>query len=114
MVYSIERIPSLAEMARKNLMEAGYSSLVEVIEGDGTRGLPEHAPYDRISVAAAAPDVPEPLKQQLADEGRMLVPVGGSWHQDLVMVVRSKGRFRIENLGGCIFVPLIGEHGHRP
>ena len=114
MVYSIERIPSLAEMARKNLMEAGYSSLVKVIEGDGTRGLPEHAPYDRISVAAAAPDVPEPLKQQLADEGRMLVPVGGSWHQDLVLVVRSKGKFRIENLGGCVFVPLIGEHGHKP
>ncbi len=114
MVYSIERIPSLAEMARKNLREAGYSGLVEVIEGDGTRGLPEHAPYDRISVAAAAPDVPEPLKQQLADEGRMLVPVGGSWHQDLVMVVRNKGKFRIEDLGGCIFVPLIGEHGHKP
>jgi protein-L-isoaspartate(D-aspartate) O-methyltransferase len=114
MVYSIERIPPLAETARKNLGEAGYSNLVEVIEGDGTRGLPEHAPYDRISVAAAAPHVPEPLKQQLAEEGRMLVPVGGSWHQDLMMVVRSKGEFRIENLGGCIFVPLIGEHGHKP
>jgi protein-L-isoaspartate(D-aspartate) O-methyltransferase len=98
-VFTIERIPLLVEMARKNLEAAGYSEVVEVIEGDGTRGLPEHAPYDRISVAAAAPHVPEPLKDQLSDGGKMLVPVGGSWYP--------------ENLGGCVFVPLIGEHGHK-
>jgi len=112
-VFTIERIHLLVEMARKNLEAAGYSDVVEVIEGDGTRGLPEHAPYDRISVAAAAPYVPEPLKDQLSDGGKMLVPVGGSWYQDLVMVTRSKGRFHTENLGGCVFVPLIGEHGHK-
>jgi protein-L-isoaspartate(D-aspartate) O-methyltransferase len=111
-VYTIERLPALVRMARENLEAAGYAAMVEVAEGDGTNGLPEHAPYDRISVAAAAPKVPEPLKGQLSDGGKMLVPVGGPWYQDLVMVTRTKGRFRIENLGGCVFVPLIGEHGH--
>lgn len=112
-VFTIERLHGLVEMARKNLKQAGYSDMVEVIEGDGTRGLPEHAPYDRISVAAAAPHIPEPLKEQLADEGRLLVPVGGSWYQDCTLITRKKGRFQTENLGGCMFVPLIGEHGYK-
>jgi protein-L-isoaspartate(D-aspartate) O-methyltransferase len=112
-IFTIERLPELAAMARKNLKEAGYEE-VEVVQGDGTNGLPEHAPFDRISVAAAAPQVPEPLREQLSEEGRMLVPVGGSWYQDLVLVTRRKNRFHEENLGGCVFVPLIGEHCHRP
>jgi protein-L-isoaspartate(D-aspartate) O-methyltransferase len=113
-VYTIERLHPLVEMARKNLGTAGYSQVVEVIEGDGTTGLPEYAPYDRISVAAAAPYVPEPLKEQLAEDGRMLVPVGGSWYQDCTLITRKKGKFHTKNLGGCVFVPLIGEHGHKP
>jgi protein-L-isoaspartate(D-aspartate) O-methyltransferase len=112
-VYTIERLHGLVAMARGNLLATGYSDAVEVVEGDGTKGLPEHAPYDRISVAAAAPHVPDPLKEQLSEGGKMLVPVGSSWYQDLVMISRRKGRFHTENLGGCVFVPLIGEHGHR-
>jgi protein-L-isoaspartate(D-aspartate) O-methyltransferase len=111
-VYSMERIPSLATMARANLQAAGCSE-VEVVEGDGTKGLVEHAPYDRISVAAAAPRVPDPLKAQLAEGGRMLVPVGGAWYQELTLVTRSGGRYHSQDLGGCAFVPLIGEHGNR-
>jgi protein-L-isoaspartate(D-aspartate) O-methyltransferase len=112
-VYTIERLHALVEMAKKNLDAAGYSEMVEVIEGDGTKGLPEHAPYDRISVAAAAPHVPEPLMDQLADEGKLMVPVGGSWYQDCTLITRKKGGFQTEDLGGCMFVPLIGEHGHK-
>jgi protein-L-isoaspartate(D-aspartate) O-methyltransferase len=112
-VYTIERLPYLVEMAQRNLEATGYAEDVLVAEGDGTKGLPEHAPFDRISVAAAAPHVPEPLKDQLSDGGKMLVPVGSSWYQDLVRVTRKGGRFQVENLGGCVFVPLIGEHGHK-
>ncbi|MDD1743312.1 MAG: protein-L-isoaspartate(D-aspartate) O-methyltransferase [Methanomassiliicoccales archaeon] len=112
-VYSMERIPSLAEGARRNLKAAGYDSMVEVIVGDGTKGLPEHAPFDRISIAAAAPYVPEPLKQQLADEGMMLIPVGGRWYQELTLVVRKGEKFIEKKLGGCVFVPLIGEYGFK-
>ena len=112
-VYSMERIPSLAESARQNLKAAGYESLVEVIVGDGTRGLPSQAPFDRISIAAAAPYVPEPLKQQLAQNGKMLIPVGGRYYQELTLVVRRGEKFIEKNLGGCVFVPLIGEFGYR-
>jgi protein-L-isoaspartate(D-aspartate) O-methyltransferase len=112
-VFSMERIPSLAESARRNLKAAGYDGMVEVIVGYGTRGLPEHAPFDRISIAAAAPYVPDPLKQQLAENGRMLIPVGNRWYQDLTMVERKGTRFKETKLGGCVFVPLIGEFGFK-
>jgi protein-L-isoaspartate(D-aspartate) O-methyltransferase len=112
-VYSMERIPSLADSARRNLKAAGYEHLVEVIVGDGTRGLPVQAPFDRISIAAAAPYVPEPLKQQLAEGGKMLIPVGGRWYQELTLVVRKEGDFVEKKLGGCVFVPLIGEFGFK-
>jgi protein-L-isoaspartate(D-aspartate) O-methyltransferase len=113
-VYSMERLGILAKAAERNLKASGYGDRVEVVVGDGTKGLPEHAPYDRISVAAAAPHVPEPLKEQLAEGGRMLVPVGGPWYQELIMVASIKNKFTTENLGGCAFVPLIGEHGNKP
>lgn len=112
-VYTIERIASLASFAEDNLKRTGYARNVTVMFGDGTRGLPEHAPFDRIFVAAAAPDVPKPLIDQLADGGLMLVPVGGRYYQDLVRVRKRKGKLEKENLGGCVFVPLIGEHGYR-
>jgi|YelNatPaOPRAMG01_1025707.scaffolds.fasta_scaffold13263_7 protein-L-isoaspartate(D-aspartate) O-methyltransferase len=111
-VYTIERIGELAEFARRNISRAGYSDLVEVIEGDGSKGLPDKAPFDRIFVACGAPDVPEPLIEQLADDGIMLVPVGGRYYQDLIKVKKKKGRIVKENRGGCVFVPLIGEYGY--
>jgi protein-L-isoaspartate(D-aspartate) O-methyltransferase len=112
-VYSMERIASLAESARRNLKAAGYENIVEVIVGDGTRGLPERAPFDRISIAEAAPYVPEPLKQQLAENGKMLIPVGNRWYQELTMVERKGDKFKETKLGGCVFVPLIGEFGFK-
>jgi len=112
-VYTVERISSLARTAEANLKKAGYSEAVTVVFGDGTNGLMEYAPYDRIFVAAAAPSIPEPLVDQLVDGGKMLVPVGGRLYQDLIRVVRRGRDVRKENLGGCVFVPLIGEHGYR-
>lgn len=111
-IYTVERISSLASFAEANLKRTGYSSVVTVIFGDGTRGLPEHAPFDRIFVAAGAPDVPTPLTQQLVDGGKLLVPVGGRFYQDLIRIERRGASLKKERLGGCVFVPLIGEHGH--
>jgi protein-L-isoaspartate(D-aspartate) O-methyltransferase len=109
-VYSIERIPELAEQARKNLQRAGVKN-VTMIVGDGSVGLALHAPYDRISVAATAPEVPEPLKQQLKPGGKMILPVGRGY-QELVLVTRKNG-FAMEEKMGVAFVPLIGEKGFR-
>lgn len=113
-VYSVERIASLAERARVDLEKGGYSDRVTVIVGDGSNGLVDHAPYDRIFVACAAPEVPAPLVDQLKEGGKMLVPVG-STHlgQELVLVEKRKGKPVTSELGGCIFVPLIGEHGFK-
>ncbi len=112
-VYTIERIASLARFAEDNLKRTGYASLVTVVFGDGTKGLPEKAPFDRMFVAAGAPDIPAPLTDQLAEGGILLVPVGGRYYQDLIRVVRKGKKLEKENLGGCVFVPLIGEHGYR-
>jgi protein-L-isoaspartate(D-aspartate) O-methyltransferase len=111
-IYSMERITSLASSAEDNLKRTGYARLVTVILGDGSKGLPDHAPYDRIFVAAGAPDVPSPLTAQLANGGKLLVPVGSRWYQDLIRVTRKGAKLEKENLGGCIFVPLVGEYGH--
>jgi len=109
-VYSVERIPELVAAARRNLLRAGIAN-VTVIEGDGSLGLPEHAPYDRISVAAAAPGIPQALKEQLRKDGRMVIPVGSDF-QRLVLVTRKNG-FTVEERMGVIFVPLIGEQGYK-
>lgn len=111
-IFTIERISSLATFAEDNLRRAGYSGLVTVIFGDGTRGLPEQAPFDRVFVAAGAPDIPEPLTNQLKDGGELLIPVGGRYYQDLIRVRKRGKRLEKEDLGGCVFVPLIGEHGY--
>lgn len=111
-VYTVERIPSLAAFAESNLKRTGYSTLVTVIVADGSKGYPEKAPYDRIFVAAGAPDVPKPLKEQLVDGGKLLVPVGGRYYQELTRVVRRGDQFPKEDLGGCVFVPLVGEYGY--
>lgn len=112
-IWTVERISSLATFAERNLKRTGYSGMVTVIFGDGSRGLPEHAPYDRIFVAAGAPDIPKPLTDQLKDGGKLLVPVGGRYYQDLIRVTRTGSRLAKENLGGCVFVPLIGEFGYQ-
>ncbi len=112
-VYTMERLPSLAEFAQDNLRRTGYDKTVTVVVGDGSKGLPEHAPYDRIFVACGAPDIPQPLVDQLKVDGEMLIPVGERYYQDLIKVVRRKDGITKENHGGCVFVPLVGEHGYR-
>jgi protein-L-isoaspartate(D-aspartate) O-methyltransferase len=112
-VYTIERIESLGLRARATLEQIGYDDVIEVIIADGTNGLPEHAPYDRIFVAAAGPEVPGPLKAQLADGGILMVPVGGRMVQDLVLVTRSGDKYAERSMGSVVFVPLIGEHGYK-
>jgi protein-L-isoaspartate(D-aspartate) O-methyltransferase len=110
-VYSVERIPGLAGQARRILAELGYDN-VKVITGDGSEGLPEFAPYDRINVAAAAPEVPEALAGELADGGRMVVPVG-RYLQELILVLKKNGRTETFRKGGVAFVPLVGKAGFR-
>jgi len=111
-VFTIERIPELVEFAKSNLMRSGYSQHVEVNLGDGSLGLPDRAPFDRIFVACGAPDVPLPLIEQLSDGGVILVPVGGRHFQDLIKVTKKNDKLLREKRGGCVFVPLIGEHGY--
>jgi len=109
-VYSIERIQSLVAKARKLFDQLGYLNIVVTI-GDGSLGWKEYAPFDAILVTAGSPEVPKPLFEQLADGGRLVVPVGDHYSQDLIKVVRIKDDFHQFNLGACRFVDLIGEHG---
>lgn len=112
-VISVERVPELAARARETLRRAAFSDTVEVVVGDGSLGHPPEAPFDRISVAAAAPRVPESLVRQLKPGGgRLLVPVGPPGYQDLIEVVMEGGHPRRDNLGGCVFVPLLGAEGY--
>lgn len=109
-VYSVERISELAERAAQVLHETGAAN-VRVEISDGTMGLEAFAPYDAIIVTAAAPDVPQPLKQQLADGGRLVLPAGGRGTQYLERWTRSGERFEREQLVPVAFVPLLGAHG---
>jgi protein-L-isoaspartate(D-aspartate) O-methyltransferase len=109
-VHTIERVPELAEGARANLEEAGYGR-VHVHVGDGTLGLPEHAPYAAIAVAAAAPRVPDPLYEQLEPRGRVVIPVGRRGGQELQLVVRSPEGPAVVRSVPCRFVPLVGQEG---
>ncbi|MEW6667120.1 MAG: protein-L-isoaspartate(D-aspartate) O-methyltransferase [Thermodesulfobacteriota bacterium] len=109
-VYTIERIRPLLDNARRTLEKLGYPN-IRYKAFDGTLGWKEFGPFDAIIVTAGAPRIPEPLKEQLAEGGRMVVPVGNKFSQELIKVTRVKGVFREENLGGCRFVDLIGEHG---
>jgi protein-L-isoaspartate(D-aspartate) O-methyltransferase len=109
-VVTVERFPSLAQEAADSLARLGYGN-VRVEVGDGSLGWPEAAPYDAIVVTAASPEVPQPLLDQLAEGGCLVVPVGPRWTQHLVRVWRVGGHFRTETLIGVAFVPLIGKHG---
>ena len=109
-VVTIERIPELAELARRNLAAAGYER-VEVRLGDGTVGVPDRAPFDAIAVAAAVPGLPESLYEQLEPRGRLVVPVGTRRAQELQVVVRSPEGPAVIHSVPCRFVPLVGEEG---
>jgi len=110
-VHSIERLPELEVQARASLAAAGYADSVHVHAGDGTRGLPEHAPFAAIAVAAAAPGIPPSLYEQLEERGRLVVPVGGRSEQLLQVVVRSPEGPAVLRTVPCRFVPLLGAEG---
>jgi protein-L-isoaspartate(D-aspartate) O-methyltransferase len=109
-VHTIERIPELAQRARERLQAAGYDT-VEVHVGDGSLGLAEHAPFDAIAVAAAAPDMPPSPYDQLVPGGRLVVPVGGPEGQRLEVIVRSPEGPAVTRSVPCRFVPLVGAEG---
>jgi protein-L-isoaspartate(D-aspartate) O-methyltransferase len=109
-VDTIERIPTLAEQARENLAAAGYER-VRVHVGDGSRGLAEQAPFDAIAVAAAAPELPATLYDQLEPRGRLVVPVGRRGIQELQVIVRSPEGPAVLRSVPCRFVPLLGAEG---
>jgi protein-L-isoaspartate(D-aspartate) O-methyltransferase len=112
-VISIERRPELAEQARARLAALGCEN-VQVFVGDGTAGYPERAPYDAVLVTAGAPGVPEPLTAQLADGGRLVIPVGTAREQDLVTIERHGTRLVQTSGEPCVFVPLLGRFGWNP
>ena len=114
-VYTLEVIQALADNARKTIMTAGYADRVTIISADGSKGYAEKAPYDRVIVTAAAPNVPKPLVDQLKPGGIMLIPVGSvSLFQNLIKITKGlNGKIKQENLGGVAFVPLTGEYGHK-
>ncbi len=109
-VYSIERIKWLVEFSTENLKNAGYTN-VTVITGDGTLGLPEYAPYDKISVTCAAPDVPPPLLEQLKTGGKMVIPIGE--YRQTLYVVEKKNGVKRERKCDVVFVPLVGRYGFK-
>ncbi|HEV1995513.1 MAG TPA: protein-L-isoaspartate(D-aspartate) O-methyltransferase [Candidatus Acidoferrum sp.] len=111
-VFTIERRPELASSASATLARLGYPN-AHVHCGDGTLGLAEFAPFDAILVAAAAPAVPKPLLAQLAEGGRMILPVGDAEHQELQLIEKRGDAFPTKLLEGCRFVPLVGYHGWR-
>lgn len=109
-VFSVERIRGLAIRARKLLYELGYFN-VEIKIFDGTFGWAEESPFDAIAVTAGSPDIPQPLIDQLAIGGRLVIPVGDAFVQDLVRMTRTEEGMKREDLGGCRFVKLIGKYG---
>lgn len=108
-VVGVEIVPDLVELARTNV-QVGVGN-VEILMGDGSLGHPEGGPYNLIIVSCGAPSIPEPLKKQLALGGRLVIPVGQRGHQRLIRVTRTADGYEQEDLGGCAFVPLVGQHG---
>ncbi len=109
-VYTVERLPSLVEYSRQNLRAAGYMNVV-VVQGDGSLGLPEHAPFDRICVTCAAPDIPPPLLEQLKTGGKMVIPIGR--YIQVLYLVEKKNGIEKRSKSEVVFVPLIGRFGFR-
>jgi protein-L-isoaspartate(D-aspartate) O-methyltransferase len=109
-VHTIERIRSLLIKARTLLAELGYTNVLFKVF-DGTLGWKEYSPYDAVIVTAGAPGTPQPFLDQLTEGGRLIIPVGNRFSQELVQITKTKGRFTEKNLGGCRFVNLVGAHG---
>ena len=111
-VYSVEIVEELAERARKTLHEQGYRNIHLKI-GDGYKGWEEHAPFDGIIVTCSPSDVPEPLKEQLAENGRMVIPVGGVLIQELVVLKKKDGKLKRSRISNVRFVPMVDDDGDR-
>ena len=111
-VYTVERIHSLLGRARKVFDQLHYYNIISCID-DGTVGWPDQAPFDAVLVTAGGPKIPEPLIEQLADPGRMVMPVGTQEEQELQLLEKRNRRIRIQSIGHVRFVNLIGEHGWR-
>lgn len=113
-VYTVERIGQLSRYARKILVGLDYKNIYYKV-GDGTLGWKEGFPvcsdFDKIIVTAAAPDIPQNLMEQLADNGLMIIPAGNRMYQELILIRREKDKYFQSNYGGCAFVPLIGKQG---
>ncbi len=109
-VFSIERIPALLQQAQENIQRTGVKN-VSLLMGDGTIGWREYAPYDAILVSAGAPSIPQPLIDQLAEGGRLLIPLGGRDEQTLVMAERKNGVIETREVAPVRFVPLVGSYG---
>ncbi|MGC8658533.1 MAG: protein-L-isoaspartate(D-aspartate) O-methyltransferase [Desulfomonilaceae bacterium] len=109
-VYTVERIPELSEKAKENTASCGLTNITFIVS-DGTKGWPQEAPYDGMVVTAGAPHVPDPLFEQLAEGGRLVIPIGDRFSQNLKVVEKVKGQIKTSNYFDCRFVDLIGEHG---
>ena len=111
-VYSVERFDSLASEAGATLKKLGYDNITITV-GDGTLGWEEFAPYDKIIVTAGAVKIPPALEKQLAEGGKMVIPVGNSFTQMLILATKEKGTLKTEDVCPCVFVPLVGKNGWR-
>ena len=109
-IYTIERFEDLAKTAEQNLKNTDITN-VTVVVGDGSEGLKKYEPYDRIYVTCAAPSIPNPLVDQLKDHGKLLIPVG-SMYCELQLIEKKGKEIQSKDLGGCVFVPLVGKYGH--
>ena len=109
-VYTVERLPALIQKAHKTLQSLEYENIFFFM-GDGSKGWPGKAPFDGIIVTAGAPEIPETLKDQLAEGGRLVIPVGPRYSQTLYRVTRRGNRYSEEDITGCVFVPLLGDFG---
>ena len=110
-VYTIDIVEELTDNAKKHIAQVGLHDRIEVIFADGSKGLPEHAPYDRIMAACSAPDIPQPLMDQLKDPGIAVIPVGSGYSQSLAYVKKIDGEVIKKNYPGVAFVPMRGEFG---
>ena len=112
-VFTIERFVILAELAQQTLAHLNYSNVITTV-GDGSDGLRQYSPYDAIVVAAAAPQIPTALVEQLREGGRLVIPVGNAEEQELCLVRKQSGTSTVQRLFGCKFVPLVGRYGFHP
>lgn len=109
-VYTVERFKVLSDRARVKFNDLGLKN-IETIVGDGSQGLEKYSPYDAIMVTAGAPQIPKKLIEQLKENGKIIIPVGSSYFQELLLGKKIENKLKIKNYGGCVFVPLVGRYG---